>query len=188
MNPVLCFFRPIVRIANQMSLCYNNQNLFIPKCEVTHMQIVDYFAAEQPATLIDQIEAGQWGAAKFLAKLLREGSFRQAVGAGTVYLLMDGEQLVSFVTLTHQDCVRDEALYPWLGFFYTFPAYRGHRYGGQLLDHAVAQAAKQGHSRVYLATDHVGLYEKYGFTYWQDRLDIYGDNSRIYIKATSADQ
>ena len=150
------------------------------------MKIVDYFAAGQPASLVDQIEAGEWGAAKFLAKLLREGSFHQTLGEGTVYLLLDGDSLVSFVTLTHQDCVRDETLYPWLGFFYTFPSYRGHRYGGQLLEHAVSRAAEQGYPQVYLATDHVGLYEKYGFTYWQDRMDIYGDNSRIYIKTIDA--
>jgi hypothetical protein len=62
------------------------------------MKIVDYFAAAQPASLIDQIEAGEWSAAKFLAQLLREGSFRQTLGEGTVYLLLDGDSLVSFVT------------------------------------------------------------------------------------------
>ena len=146
------------------------------------MYVVDFYENDNQQDLIEKIEQGDWSATKYLAKLLREGTFRTLVGGGTVYLLMDGENIVSFVTLTHQDCIADEALYPWLGFFYTFPAYRGHRYGGQLLEYGAQEAKKQGHKQVYLATDHEGLYEKYGFTYLENRVDIYGVDSRIYKK------
>lgn len=146
------------------------------------MRIVNFFESDSQQVLIEKIERGDWRAAIYLAKLLREGTFQQAVGGGTVYLLMDGENVVSFVTLTRQDCIADESLYPWLGFFFTFPAYRGRRYGGQLLEYAAKVAKKQGCRQVYLATDHVGLYEKYGFTYLENRVDIYGEDSRIYVK------
>ena len=146
------------------------------------MNVINFYESDDQQALIEKIEEGDWRAAKFLAKLLREGSFQQATGGGTVYLLLDGESIVSFVTLTRQDCVADETLYPWLGFFYTFPEYRGHRYGGKLLEYAAAEAKKQGHTQVYLATDHVGLYEKYGFSYLENRVDIYGEDSRVYVK------
>lgn len=146
------------------------------------MNFVDFFQAERQKTLIENIAAGDWGAAKFLAKLLRENTFHQTLHGGTVYLLMDGENIVSFVTLTQQDCISDETLYPWLGFFFTFPEYRGNRYGGKLLAHAAEEARKQGYQKVYLATDHIGLYEKYGFTYLENRIDVYGEDSRIYVK------
>lgn len=146
------------------------------------MHVINFYESEQQPALIGKIEEGDWRAAKFLAKLLRKGTFQQAVGGGTVYLLMDGEAIVSFVTLTRQDCIADETLYPWLGFFYTFPECRGHRYGGQLLAYAAEEVKKRGCKQVYLATDHVGLYEKYGFTYLENRVDIYGEDSRIYVK------
>lgn len=146
------------------------------------MNVINFYESDDQQALIEKIEHGDWRAAKFLAKLLREGTFQQAVGGGTVYLLMDGENIVSFVTLTRQDCVADDALYPWLGFFYTFPEYRGHRYGGQLLAYAAEEVKKRGCKQVYLATDHVGLYEKYGFNYLENRVDIYGEDSRIYRK------
>ena len=146
------------------------------------MNVIDFYESVDQQALIEKIEQGEWSAAKFLAKLLRQGTFQQAVGGGTVYLLMDKEKIVSFVTLTQQDCVADKTLYPWLGFFYTFPDYRGHRYGGALLDYAAKEAKRQGHKQVYLATDHVDLYEKYGFTYLENRMDIYGEDSRIYLK------
>lgn len=146
------------------------------------MHVLNFYESEDQQALIGKIEQGDWRAAKYLAKLLRKGNFQQATGGGTVYLLMDGENIVSFVTLTRQDCIADETLYPWLGFFYTFPAYRGHRYGCRLLEYASQEAKKQGHKQVHLATDHVSLYEKYGFTYLENRIDIYGEDSRIYVK------
>lgn len=148
------------------------------------MRIIDFFACDDSAHWLTEIAKGDWRAAKYLAELLENGTFRSLTGGGTVYLLTEGEALVSFVTLTRLDCIADETIYPWLGFFYTFPAYRGHRYGGRLLDFATAQAGKQGYPQVYLATDHQNLYEKYGFTYIENRMDIYGTDSRIYIRNT----
>lgn len=148
------------------------------------MQFIDYFQSQQQELWLKQIAQGDWAAAKFLAKLLCERRFHQTLGEGTLYLLIDGNNLVSFVTLTHQDCIDDQNLYPWLGFFYTFPQYRGHRLGGKLLEYAAHQAGRQGHSQVYLATDHIGLYEKYGFTYMHNQIDVYGEDSRIYIRKT----
>lgn len=148
------------------------------------MRIIDYSACGDPTDWLDKIEQGDWSAAKFLAEILREGRFHSLLGEGTLYLLTEGDELVSFVTLTRRDCIDDEKLYPWLGFFYTFPSHRGHRYGGQLLDFVTREAGKRGYPRVYLATDHQNLYEKYGFTYLENRMDIYGADSRIYVRNT----
>lgn len=148
------------------------------------MEILDFYQSEEQSAWIERISRGDWRAAKFLAELLREDRFHAVLGEGTLYLLIEGEKLISFVTLTRRDCIADEKLYPWLGFFYTFPQYRGHRYGGQLLDFATAQVGKQGYPQVYIATDHLDLYEKYGFTYIENRMDVYGVDSRIYSRST----
>ena len=63
---------------------------------------------------------------------------------------------------------------------YTFPAYRHQRIAGKLL-HELAEIARQnGENRVYIATDHANVYEKYGCTYLDSRSDIDGEISRIY--------
>ena len=149
------------------------------------MQILDFFQCSEQARWIEQIRQGDWRAATYLAELLETGKFLSLTGGGTVYLLVDGEKLVSFVTLTHQDCIDTPECFPWLGFFFTFPEYRGHRYGGILLDHATKEAGKQGYLRVYICTDHVGLYDKYGFTYLENLVSIYGEDSRVYIRSTT---
>lgn len=147
------------------------------------MEIIRYFESDRQMELAEKIGRGDWSAARFLVKLLREGSFHNTLGAeGDVLLLMDGEQLVSFATLSRQDCIADERLYPWLGFLFTFPEYRGQGNAGKLLTYGADLAAKQGHKRVYLATDHVGFYERYGFVYMENRIDVWGEDSRIYYK------
>ena len=152
------------------------------------MNIVNFFQVEQQETLIENIAAGDWGAAKLLAELLKSGRFHAVLGEGTVYLLMEGEKVVSFLTLTRQDCVADENLCPWAGFVYTFPEYRGNRYAGGLLSYVEEKARSNGCEKVYIATDHIGLYEKYGYAYWESRIDVYNEECRIYVKHLGEDQ
>lgn len=145
------------------------------------MQIIDYLACDNQSHWLAAIAENEWRAAKFLAELLRKGEFHRAVGEGTVFLLADGDKLVSFLTLAERDCV-DAPYGPWIGFVHTAPEYRGHRYVGKLIDHACTVAREYGAARVYLCTDHVGLYEKYGFIYLENRVSIYDEDSRIYVR------
>ena len=147
------------------------------------MEVVDCFESPNPQELIGKIRACDWNAARFLADLLEKGTFHEVQGGwGHVFLLTDGENLVSFATLTGQDAVRDENLTPWIGFVFTQPEYRGRRYAGQILAHAEKAAAKLGYDRVYLETDHVGLYEKYGYVYLENRIDCWGEDARVLYK------
>ncbi len=148
------------------------------------MKIIDYFACENQAHWIAAIADNEWRAAKYLARKLANGEFHQEVGDGTVYLLTEGDKLVSFLTLAERDCV-DVPYGPWIGFVHTAPAYRGHRHSGSLIDHACAVAREHRVQRVYLCTDHVGLYEKYGFTWLENRVNVYGEDSRIYVREVS---
>lgn len=151
------------------------------------MKIVDYFEADHQPGLKAQIGACDWSAARFLVELLDKGTFNQMLGGwGHIFLLMDGENLVSFLTLTGQDAVRDESLTPWVGFVFTNPAYRGHRYAGRLLAHAESCAAEKGYGKLYIGTDHVGLYEKYGYIYQENRTDIWGDDMRVLYRNLEA--
>lgn len=97
-------------------------------------------------------------------------------------MLVDGDVLVSFVTLSAQNCIADPALMPWLGFFHTAPEYRGNHYGKLLIDGVCEFARKANYNKIYIATDHIGLYEKYGFVFLENRIDIWGVDSRIYVR------
>ena len=147
------------------------------------MEIINYFDSENQALWVKKIEECDWSAAAFLRDLLNNGTFNDTLGGwGQLLLLVDGDDLSSFGTITGQDAVRDETLTPWIGFVFTKPEHRGHRYAGLLLDHAEQEAAKLGYSKIYIATDHIGLYEKYGYAYQENRLDIWGDDMRVLYK------
>lgn len=152
------------------------------------MEIIHYFASCRQEELQACIAAADWSAARFLVSLLKEDRFFTMLGGeGELLILMDGKDLVSFCTVTRQDSIRDESLYPWIGFVYTAPEHRGHRYAGILLRHGEEMAARQGHRRIYIATDHVGLYEKYGYTYLENRIDYWGKDQQILYKDLSAE-
>lgn len=146
------------------------------------MQIIDYFRDDRQALWLDQIGACEWRAAKYLAQILTEGSFHTLLGRGTLFLLADGDALVSFLTLAERDCVDAPHMRPWIGFVHTAPAFRGRRCAGLLLDHAVNVAGACGGHEVYICTDHEGLYEKYGFTYVTNLVSIYGEDSRVLLR------
>ena len=147
------------------------------------MQKIEFNAIHDKEKYLDQLESYEWPAAKFLLKLLRNNTLQDTLGGwAKVFLLTESETLVSFITLSAQDCVAAPKLTPWLGFFHTAPEFRGNRYGKSLIDYAYNIAKSMNYKAVYLATDHVNLYEKYGFSYLESRIDIYGEYSRIYKK------
>lgn len=145
------------------------------------MRIYDFKEFGDRNEWIEKIRSCDWGAAKLLADILERDRFDELLD-GQLFVMADGKKAVSFCTLTKRDCIEDDVLYPWIGFVFTAPEYRGNRYSGKLIEHACEAAKEQGHSKVYIATDHIGLYEKYGFTYIESRIDIYNEECRIYYK------
>lgn len=146
------------------------------------MEIINYFESDNREHWLAEIKKSDWRAASTLAEFLESGTFFEKLGDGILLLLTDGDKLVSFVTFARNDCIDDKSLYPWIGFVFTFPEYRGHRYVGRLIERCEDIARKHNVKNIYICTDHIGLYEKYGYSYLENRIDIYGDDSRIYVK------
>lgn len=150
------------------------------------MEILNFFDSDDQQHWLAEIRKGDWGAAKFLAELLEKGSFMETLcepeNNGRLFLLTEGERLLSFLTLTRQDCVRDLTKMPWIGFVYTFPEYRGQGCCRRLMAYAEKEAAKLGYNEVYVATDHEDLYEHMGYTYIGSVTDVYNEESRVYQK------
>lgn len=152
------------------------------------MKIIEYFTSDDKAHWLGEIAKADWGAAKFLHQLLSEGKLKETLGdSALVPLLTDGEKLVSFCTFAPLDDVQPTELSPWIGFVYTAPEYRGHRYVGEVLNWAESVATVMGREVVYISTDHTGLYEKYGYEFFRTAKSVGGEKTRIYRKELSAD-
>jgi len=69
---------------------------------------------------------------------------------------------------------------PWLCALYVEEACRLRGLGGKLLRHGRREAAKLGFPKVYLCTDHVGYYERYGWRFWGMEESEFGGETRVY--------
>lgn len=97
-------------------------------------------------------------------------------------MLVNGDELISFCTYAEKDDIQPTVLTPWIGFVYTFPEHRGHRYVGELfLEIEKIAKAEQVHE-LFISTNHIGLYEKYGCEFYQIMNDMHGEPSRVYRK------
>lgn len=147
------------------------------------MQVIDYFSCDRPEYWLNQIKKSDWSAGQFLYELLSENRLKNMVGEKSkVLMLVNGDRLISFCTYAEKDDIQPTDLTPWIGFVYTFPEYRGHRYAGELfLEIERIATAEQVHD-IFISTNHIGLYEKYGCEFYQIMDDMDGEPSRIYRK------
>lgn len=132
---------------------------------------------------LGQLQQAQWRAAVYLHELLVNSRFRGEYGENArLFLLTSGEKLLAFCTLTQRDSVPDESLFPWVGFVYTAPEHRGHRYSQTLIDHACVHAKESGYHRIYLTSDEKGLYEKYSFAYLKDVPTKWDEVTQLFVR------
>lgn len=147
------------------------------------MKVINYFESDSKEHWLEQIKKSDWSASAFLYKLLSENTFFDAVGEHSkVLLLTDGDELISHCTFAQKDDIQPTDLTPWVGFVYTFPEHRGHRYAGKLFDEVERLSEAESIPAVFLSTNHIGLYEKYGFKFLDVMNDIDGKPSRVYVK------
>jgi GNAT superfamily N-acetyltransferase len=145
------------------------------------MEIIDYYSSNNREHWLNQINKSDWIAGKYLYQLLLTNSLKELCSTTTkVLLLFDSDNLLSFCTLAEQDDVNCPTLYPWIGFVYTFPEHRNKHYAGKLLEHAYNLSKKKGHSKIYISTNEIGLYEKYGYSFLGIMKDKHGDDTRVY--------
>lgn len=147
------------------------------------MQVIDYYKCDRPDHWLRQVKKSDWRAGQFLYELLSENKFKNTVGEkSTVLMLVNEDELISFCTYAEKDDIQPTTLTPWIGFVYTFPEYRGHRYMGKLFLEIEKLAKADNIHDIFISTNHVGLYEKYGYEFYQIMNDMEGEPSRVYRK------
>ncbi len=96
------------------------------------------------------------------------------------HLLLRGDRIIGFYQLVQQELIERKGLSPWITCVFIDEGERGQRLSSQLLEHGRTVAGRLGYSRVYLTTDHIQFYEKFGFR--EIGLDkfIWGRPTKIY--------
>ena len=96
------------------------------------------------------------------------------------YLCLDNEKIVGGLGVIKNDFHDRLDLYPNICAVYVLEEYRNNGIAGRLLNMAVDEMKKKGISPIYLVTDHIGFYEKYGFEFYTMVKSEDGE-SRLYI-------
>jgi len=100
------------------------------------------------------------------------------------YLMLRGDEIIGSYGLIMNDFISRQDLWPWFAALYVEESERGNRLGGVLLEHGKKEAARLGYSKLYLCTDHVNLYEKYGWRKIGVGFHPWHESSSIYMIET----
>ena len=95
--------------------------------------------------------------------------------------ILNGE-VVGIATLMKSDYYPLPEIYPWVSTLFVTEKYRGNRISEELIRFANQYAKEIGFTKTYIPTEHVGLYEKYGYHYVQDIVNYGNGVDRLYVK------
>lgn len=98
------------------------------------------------------------------------------------YLCLDGDKIVGGLGVIDNDFHDRKDLSPNVCAVYTEDEYRCQGISGKLLNMAVDDLKSKGISPVYLVTDHVGFYERYGWEFFcMAQGDGEPEETRLYM-------
>lgn len=100
----------------------------------------------------------------------------------TVFVAMAGSQIVGMASVMKEDYYPLPEIYPWISCVFVSEEYRGHRISEKLIDFANVYAKEKGFDRTYIPSEHIGLYEKYGYHYLKDIVNYGNGTDRLYVK------
>jgi len=73
-------------------------------------------------------------------------------------------------------------IFPWISTLFVSEEYRGKRISKKLIDFANEYAKGIGFDSTYIPSEHMCLYEKYGYSYIKDIINYSGDTDHLYAK------
>ena len=125
---------------------------------------------------------GKWGVPKEAYLACMDAYLRGETEYEWV-LCLDGEKIVGGMGVIENDFHDRPDLAPNVCAVYTEEAYRGRGIAGRLLKKVVSDMREKGITPLYLATDHTGFYERYG---WEFLCEAHSDGeegtTRIYVR------
>ena len=148
------------------------------------MSNYEYVTLRQRPELLETAASwfhAKWGVPKEAYLACMESFLKEETEYGW-YLCLDGNKIIGGLGVIENDFHDRKDLSPNVCAVYTEEAFRGKGIAGRLLQIVVDDMASKGITPLYLVTNHVGFYERYG---WKFLCMVQGDGepnlSRMYI-------
>ena len=147
--------------------------------ESLHIQKVDK-DTELAKKLLTFVENFSWSEVKeHTVRVIQNWEFTEWE---TPFVALVDDRIVGMVTIMKSDYYPLPDIYPWVSTLFVSEAYRGRRISAKLIDFANAYAKDMGFHKTYIPTEHIGLYEKYGYCYLKDIVNYANGVDRLYAK------
>jgi len=114
-----------------------------------------------------------------LSKCMRNNGFSDWE---RVFVALENNAIAGYCTLSKSSEEFGDLYCPNIGFVFIGEPYRGKRFSEKLCIKAIEYAESIGFDKVYLYSDHVNLYEKYGFTKIDEKDASWGAKQSIYMR------
>lgn len=129
--------------------------------------------------LIEFAENCSWEAGKHLADIMRNNEFKEWE---SVFAALANSEIVGFCTFLKTDYYPENRYSPWISTIFVSESFRGRRVSQKMIESVMKYAKKVGFSKVFIPSDIIGLYEKYGFVKIDELLNYGGDVDNIFAK------
>ena len=101
-----------------------------------------------------------------------------------VFVALIDNNIAGYCTLSKNDCIPNVDYTPYVSFVFVGEPYRGNRISEKLCLNAISYAKSIGFDKVYLVSDHINLYEKYGFIKIDEKEAPWGAMETIFMHST----
>ena len=135
---------------------------------------------ETAEALLEFVKSFSWNEVKeHTVRVIKNWEFEEWE---TPFVAMADEHIIGIVTIMKSDYYPLPEIYPWISTLFVSEEYRGKRISEKLIDFANLYAKDLGFDKTYIPSEHIGLYEKYGYRYIKDIVNYGGDTDRLYTK------
>jgi GNAT superfamily N-acetyltransferase len=171
---IILIFKGYSRDANNIK---NKQGLLLKENNIEIISLNDFPSyMDEIITYVDK----NWNAVVKAFTDVVNQCFTKKSYLPQCYIMVRDEKIIGFYQLVEQELLVRKDLSPWITCIFIDEKERGKRLSARLLKHGRSIAGNLGYEKVYLTTDHIQFYEKFGFREIGLSNFIWGRPSKIY--------
>jgi len=99
-----------------------------------------------------------------------------------IIIATNNSEICGFCTVVKKDCIPNIPYSPYISDLFVAENYRGNRLSQKLIEFSLKYLKSKGFNKVYIISDHVNLYEKYGFIIIDKQKAPWGSIESIFVK------